>query len=88
MTSRILLEAKAGLDGALWRFILAEVEKQASNARIEASRYRIESMPDLLVREQMFMKANAIEDFIGSLPSLINEAYKEQLQLEQKTPNE
>ena len=85
MTSRTLIDVKTGLDSPLWRFIVDKVKTEAADLRSAATRYEIQSLPDVLVREQMFMRANAIEDFINSLPSQINEAYKTQLELEKKS---
>lgn len=85
MTSRELLEIKSGLASPLWRYIQDYAAKQVIELRAEASRYGIVGLTDVMIREQMLMRANSLESLIEALPSQINAEYKEKLQLEEKT---
>lgn len=84
MTSRDLLEVKSALSGPLWRLIKERITAEVSELRATGGRYTIGSLPDVVTREQMFMKANALEEFVDSFPSQIINEYKEQLEKEKK----
>ncbi len=88
MTSRDLLQVKSFLDGPVWRYIKERMQKEIYECRANGSRHPVSAMVDLVSREQLCMRANALEEFLTSLPSQIQSEYKEQLEKEQATSNE